>query len=319
MNLKFVIVTPRPTGGGAIVLHRLCSLLVSHGCEARLFYIGPDYKKGQSELLYWLRYMSWLLFHDIKKLLLAKVFKSWTFIQNDYFKGYSYNPVPEVKRKYLPIIDDETIVVYPEIVYGNPLRAKRVVRWLLYFYPYKGDTSAYGENDLFFAYREVFNDDELNPECRLCKLQNFDDKLYKRSNYGDRKGSCYIIRKGWNRKDLPVHFDGPIIDDRPEQEIVNIFNKSKYCISYDTQTFYSSIASICGCISIVVPEVGKTRADYTGSDDAAYGVAYGDTIEEIDFAKKTCSKLIDEIDGFKKDNEKNVDFFLQECNRYLKK
>ena len=223
--------------------------------------------------------------------------------------GYNYNPVPEVKRKYLPIVDDETIVVYPEIIYGNPLGAQNVVRWLLYFYPYRGDTSAYSINDLVFAYRKVFNDDVLNPECRLCKVQNFDDQLYRRSNYGERHGTCYILRKGWDRKDLPSHFDGPIIDNRSEKEIVEIFNKCKYCISYDTQTFYSNIASICGCISIVMLEKGKERKDYVTEDDAAYGLAYGDSAEEIEYAIQTRQALIKKIECFKIENKKAAELF----------
>ena len=38
-KMKFVIVSPRQTGGGAIVLHKLCKLLADRGYDAKIFHI----------------------------------------------------------------------------------------------------------------------------------------------------------------------------------------------------------------------------------------------------------------------------------------
>ena len=314
---KFVIVAPRQGSGGSIVQHLLCKMLAKRGYDAKIFYIGPTSMKGISSIKYWMKYLSFIR-HDTTKLLKMKLFSNAKFVRNHRYMGYNYIPVRGCKRKYLPIVDDDTIVVYSEGIWGNPLRAKHVVRWFLFFNRFPGDYEAYGKMDLFFSYRSVFNDDVVNPLCRRFRLRNFDYELYKNHHNTERNGTCYIVRKGINRQDLPTEFDGPIIDEYSEREIVDTFNKCKYCISYDTQTFYATIASICGCISIVIPEPGKTRADYTSVDDKIYGVAYGNTSEEVEFAKKTRDKLIGKIDNFKEDNKKNIDFFIKECNRYFK-
>ena len=112
-------------------------------------------------------------------------------------------------------------------------------------------------------------------------------------------------------------FYGPIIDHFSERDIVRIFNETQYCYCYDTQTFYTTIAAVCGCIPIVVPEQGKTRTDYTMGDDTSYGVAYGDTEDEIAYAIATRAQLIDKVHAFKQENITAADYFIAECRRYF--
>ena len=143
-------------------------------------------------------------------------------------------------------------------------------------------------------------------------ISYFDKEKYKQYNFGNREGNCYIIRKGHNRLDLPVDFDGPIIDyGTDEDEIVRILNNSKYCYDYDTQTFYTIIAAVCGCIPIIVLEPGKTKADYL--KDATYntvGIAFGTSREEIEHAISTRDLLLKRLD-YSDRNEQNINLFIQ--------
>ena len=314
---KFVIVSPRQGSGGAIVEHLLCKMLMEKGYDARIFYFESDFTdKKISAIETWWKYLGYLR-HDTSKLIKCKLFPNAKFLRGGRYKGYNYEPVRGCKRKFVPFVDDNTIVVYSEGIYGNPLKAKNVIRWFLYNNRYPGDYDAYGESDLFFSFREFFNDDRVNPTCRLLHLINFDFALYRNYNKGQREGRCYILRKGFTRDDLPKRFDGPIIDDLSEREIVDLFNKCKYCISYDTQTFYSTIAAYCGCISIVVPEKGKSREDYIGTGDKIYGVAYGFDESELEYAEKTKMQLVDQINRLKKLNEQEVDGFIEECYKFF--
>lgn len=224
------------------------------------------------------------------------------------FNGYINPPVKGYKHKLLPFVDDDTIVVYPEIVHGNFLRAKNVVRWFLYFNKWQESDNAYGKNDLFFSYSEKFNDPKLNPLFRICTVSYFNWDLYKSTNFGERHGTCYIIRKGSKRPDLPKNFDGVIIDSLVEQEKVKYFNQCKYCVSYDIYTAYSSIAAMLGCISVVVPEPGKTRQDY--GQTQRYGVAFGFDEAEIEFAEATVEKLAENYRMNEQRNRENVKYFI---------
>lgn len=314
--MKFLIVGSRQDSGGAIVLHLLCKILCNRGHDAKYFYTGLEKRKYLSQWYVLYRQLGYLR-HDISRQLKVKLFSKAKFIQKSRYKGYNYVPIKGCRQAYLPFVDEDTIVIYPEIVWGNILHAKKIVRWFLYFNRYPNDENAYEKEALYFSFREIFNDDKLNPTCRKLRLRNFDDELYRQTNFGVRSGKCYIVRKGAERSDLPEEFDGPVIDSFTEPEIVRIFNEKKYCYCYDTQTFYATIAAVCGCIPIVVPEPGKTRADYTMGDDAIYGVAYGDTEDEIAYALATRDQLRKKLDNFKKENEAAVDYFIAECQHYF--
>ena len=195
MNLqkKIVIVSPRQGTGGAIVEHLLCKLLMERGYDAKIFYFESDLTgKNTSAYKTWSQYLSYLR-HDTNKLIKSKLFPDAEFLRKGRYKGYNYEPVRGCKRKYLPFVDDDTIVVYSEGIYGNPLKAKNVVRWFLYKNRYPGDYNAYGQDDLFFSYREFFNDYKVNPECRLLKLYNFDFDFTTSQDYS--KYSTVRVKK----------------------------------------------------------------------------------------------------------------------------
>ncbi len=317
---KIIIVNICIYSGGTIVLSELCRSLTRQGYNAKilLFYGIPQ---NESDLHIFRHTRFGLLVNNLKLLfarLLVYLFPKHNF-QKKYFSDYFRAPhLKGCKLQISPFFSNKgTIVLYPEIVYGNPLKAKNVVRWLLYFNRYPNEKNAYSEKDLFITYREIFNDYALNPALRMVKINYFDKSLYKRTNFSERTGNCYFVRKGRNRKDLPLKFDGPILDDLPEEEKVKILNKCEFCYSYDTQTFYSCIASICGCKSIIVPEPGKSKNDYRGVDDRPhYGVAFGNSKEELNWAESTRKDLIDCL-NYEEVNKKNTLLFINYINDYF--
>lgn len=316
---KFIIVSPRQHSGGAIVLHLLCKLLQNRGYDAKIFYtMTPISYYETKKKKIWFFYFFYSI-KDLIKVIICKVFpKTIRKIQSSRFLGYDYCAVKGCKRQLFPIYNrNNTIIIYPESIYGNFLKGKKIVRWFLFHNPFKGDKDAYGENELFICFREIFNDDILNPQKRKLTLNNFDFEMYKRTNYGSRKGVCYIVRKGKKRADLPKSFDGIIIDNLSEGEKVKVFNESEYCISYDLQTFYTTIASYCGCKTICVPENGKNRSDYSSVGEVRFGVAFGFSEGELEFAKSTKDKMIERISRIPEQNNREIDNFLEDIHSYF--
>lgn len=313
-KVKFVIVSPRQESGGAIALHRLCECLNELGYDAKILYSKEPHYEGQKRWKFWLKWFYFSLIDTILKALYG-ILKGTRLVKCKAFKAYSYEPITSCHRKILPIIEKDTILVYPDIYYGNIFGAKNVVRWLLYYNRFSRES--YGKRDLFFAYREIFNDEILNPEKQILKVAYFDLNLYKRTNYGERTGKCYVIRKGASRPDVPKKFDGPVIDDIPEKEKVRIFNQCKYCISYDMQTAYASIAALCGCISVMIPEEGKTWIDYREPGEKHNGIALGFSEAEIQHAQKTSGEILRYYKNLNAEGKNETKKFAEKCITYF--
>lgn len=305
-NLLFI-------SGGTLVLSTLCATLRKLGYDARLIIRDYDhYGKKPSLIISLIRIIQINIF-----LILLRV----PFIPKKWLTHFNTtvtrsNITEYIKYKIIPPINkDDYIVIYPEIIWGNPFKIKNVVRWLLYHHKYYEAENTFDKDDYFISFREIFNDSKLNPENNILKIKNFDKLLYRQYNWGERKGNCYIIRKGANRKDLPSKFDGPVFNgDMSDEEFVKILNDCKYCYSYDTQTFYCSIAAICGCIPIVMLEPGKEISDYLTPDEKHYGVAYGNTPDQIEYAISTREKLIESLD-FEKSNQINALNFIKSLEK----
>ena len=137
--------------------------------------------------------------------------------------------------------------------------------------------------------------------------------MYKQTNFGERSGCCYIVRKGNNRCDLPKDFDGAIIDDWAEELKVKELNKCKYCYFYDTQTFYTVIAAVCGCIPVVILEPGKTKSDYLSSGEHPAGIAYGNSEEELTYAVNTREECIRRLAEANDYNAVSAKYFIDIC------
>jgi len=313
---KILIVRPYVNHGGPIVLSTLCKYLIEKGYDAKLLYIHRGPKRDTNMYVFWAIYLKNIIKVFFASFLI-KFFDSFNSrIINDLKEQYS-DCVVGVKRKTFPFYNrKKTIVVYPEGIYGNFLHAKNVIRYFLNYYQFEGDLNAYSLDDVFICYRQFFNCASLNPQKLCVTFSYFNNQLYRQFNFGKRDGSCFFIRKGKDRLDLPNSFDGPIIDSLRESEKVEILNTKKYCYLYDTQTFYSYIAAVCGCIPIVVPEPGKTRADYVGENDISYGVAYGDDEEEIQYAISTREQLLNSL-NFEQSNNKNLGIFIDIINTHF--
>lgn len=311
MIKKIIILNRYKYFGGTLVLSCLCKTLREMGYDARLYMCEDMPFNAIDE--------KWFIRSNTKNQILRYLSILCNRVRSLFRINYEFDATDDVSSidmnglsfQWNPFFDkDDTVVIYPEVVYGNPLKAKNVVRWMMYHYPYQLYSGAYSKEDLFVAFREVFNNDILNPEQNIFNINYFDSELYHQYNFGERNGNCYILRKGRERDDLPKEFDGPVFDDNMSQkELVKMFNEHKYCYSYDTQTFYTTIAAVCGCIPIVMLEPGKTIDDYFKGDDTHYGVAYGNTPEQIEFALSTRDIRIQSLD-FSENNKKEALRFI---------
>lgn len=282
--MKYIVSAPsyEDHNGGAIFLHMLASTLNALGEEAYIWPMPDVYQPSMRKRL--------------QRLVRRPTFETAPDLNTPIFRG-----------KTAP---DDAIVVYPELLLGNPMQAKNVVRWILYkpgeLHPYE-----FTKDEMFFHCGEMFDVPELTggaPELVMWRR----NRTYRNENRPDRKGVCYIVRKGAAKPRLPETEDPSAIqiDHMSHAEINDIFNRCETFISYDEATMYSQFAAICGCDSIIVPGFFKSPEHWMASHPlAGNGVAYG--FEHLEHARATRDKVIEMMDQKEQDSIETVKNFIK--------
>lgn len=285
--------------GGPIVLHRLCHILNIEGQQAYLWPFDkpriPNWRdwNWRPPIILIIKYLAYLL-------------RSKKYKVNDNFT----TPV----ANYSDL--KSAIAIYPEIISGNPLYAKKVVRWFLHKPGFHTGEINYSNNELYFFIQQAFNDETLNPNSdNLLQAVFVRDDVYFQTNFSERTGSCYILKKGRNRELIHDTKKSILIDDLTHKEIAKIFNSVETCISYDLYTMYSHYAALCGCISIVIPEEGLTKDEWRPEEHRRYGIAYG--FDDIQHAKDTQKHVLPMLKKLETDANNTVKKFIKKCELYF--
>ena len=276
--------------GGSIVLHYLVHSLRKMGIEA---YVSPNVKERSNYYPRWTK-----LIHD-------------KFLYHRFKKKLNLLDVMDTPIASKDIIAD-SIVVYPEIVKGNPLNAKRVVRWLLNkpgFFNRAPYVHNVNEEIFFYQYAFAQGIKEISSD-NLLQIRWLRHDIYKNKNLTNRQGSCRMIRKGKRSKQIaiPERDESILIDGMSHVEIAKIFNKSKIFYCHDLYTMYCYYAVLCGCVPVVIPQDNLTKEQWRDGFEMKNGVAYGE--DEIDWAIKTREQLILDMQNSKNTEKIQIEAFL---------
>lgn len=286
---SFIVYSPRyrSNSGGAIVTHKLCDLLNRAGYKASLF---P----------HWMP--SWVSSRAMTPRSVACL--------NSYLLRSLYTTNASYQTPLASAADvADSVVVYPEIIGGNPLRAKRYARWLLHRPGFHGGRTKYQAGDLYFCYQEAFN---LHCEGMIFGgILNVAEVLldiYRQTNYGPRTRVGYMIRKGRDREDLPDLQREWVLDGLDHQALARAFNECQRCYFYDAYTAYASYAAACGCVPVIVPMQGISKEAWVPEEGGRLGLAYGDA--DIPHAIATRAALLEAMARVEQQNEASVSRFI---------
>lgn len=255
--MNFVIYAPgdySPNGGGSVALHKLAHNIASLG--------EPTY--------------------------------IMTSKKNPKYLGIQCNEIEAID------LCKDGIAIYPEVTIGNPFKASKVMRWILYDVRGYGSHGEFGANDLIYKYAEFFKlrfEQPVHGELRANEL-NLD--IFNNKHYALRYGDCFLIKKG-NNKEHNHHSESAIcLDSYPSrgehanEYLADVFNRTEMFISYDTATWLNVMASLCGCISVVIPDENVSPEEwYSKFPYFRYGIAYG--MSEIKHAVMTRHLLKEEL------------------------
>lgn len=307
--MKYYIYAPSYTesSGGSVVLHRLCHILNSiDGCQAFLVPRVPE-KLSIVKLRNFLSDSKAIVTYFIDTYILRK-----PFVTNSLWN------TPVIRKHKIKDLGD-AIVIYPDVTFGNPLNGKNVVRWFLHQPGYFTKQLCFGTNELYYRFNSAIKDFNYcmsTMSANELKVIYYPLEFYNLDNVADRSGCCHAIRKGKNKPRCHPA-DSVLIDGMSHQEVADVFKKSKSFISYDDYTAYSIFAVLCGCESIVSPEIGVTKEQWYPNASDRYGIAYGFDDTEIEWAKKTRHKVLEHVLNEHKKSYENVILFVQETKLFF--
>lgn len=157
-----------------------------------------------------------------------------------------------------PVLNDEhaayytlhgidPIVVYPDIVAGNPFNGKKVVRYLL------APRGAYGGDKEFSVTDKVYGYTKALAEDVLC-IPTFDQRIFHSPPYETkREGACYYAHKYdkiHGNALLPITDGATRLVGEPEK-LADILRKSSVCYVYEHSEIIIN-AALCGCPVVLV-------------------------------------------------------------------
>lgn len=304
---KYIIFAPSydKNNGGVIVLHKLCSSLNELGHEA---YLYPYFQTYEMNKINYIQAIGEILKTSLRN-----------FLQPSFKTNPIFNtPVYKAKINELPL---DFVVVYPEIVFGNPLNAKNVVRWLLHYPGFFTKKIYYGKGELYFDFnsfpKDFFFKDSKVSEQPLY-ITSFPFEIYNLEGaleFHDRKGTAYCLRKGRHQEIIHDLSDSILIDGKNHRDIASIFKQVKTFISYDNHTAYSTFAALCGADSVVILDKRVTKEQVCPAIENRNGIAYG--FEEVELARQTRGKLLDYLLQREATSKVQVQNFVSEVEMYF--
>jgi hypothetical protein len=211
--------------------------------------------------------------------------------------------------------DEDTIVIYPEMILTNPIQAKRIVRWVLY-----------GAH-LYDSYDPTETMYYFSPFCqnhlpkKLLQCFHVPPNLCFPTEPRTEE-SCFVLKKGYKSSWVRDHFyaNHPTGFDlsslRQHSEIIEVLKKTKYFHCYDPASFVIIMALLCGCIVIQHPYIeGQTREQWEhslGFDviGKIKGLAYGD--EDLSYAESTIHEAPEYFQKLFDFADSTIDSFIQD-------
>jgi len=206
------------------------------------------------------------------------------------------------------------IVIYPEVVDGNPLELPHVVRWLLNNPGVVGGPDSFSETDYIVPYSEDYMPEGEDLDVLTVPVEDMSIFHNEDNPFDDaREGTCYYANKYLAKGgELTDHVnDSKSLCQNVEltrQELADILRRSELLYSYETSALISE-ARLCGCPVVMIPEE-YSKENYT-FHLSSNGLAQSTDPDAIAEAKKS-------LPLFKKDVEDYIENGWLTVERFAK-
>ena len=229
--MKFIVAAPRYNhqSAGIVVLHELCDALCRLGHECYI-----------------------ILMHGS-----APNF-DWAYTNSEEFfnKELKRTSFPDgTTSEHINLLISQSIIFYPEVVSGNPLNGRNVIR---YFLNYDGGLSGHPveikERDLIITYQHDYKPDAV---FRLFKpiltIRSYDDYFYN-LNLNKVLELTYFGKNPLNQETFRIKDTVSITKTWPDtkDQLLTLLKATKYFYTWDCHTTTALDALLCGATPIAL-------------------------------------------------------------------
>ena len=144
-----------------------------------------------------------------------------------------------------------SVAIYPEITWGNPLGSLRIAREIMHIPGFLGGPENFDIDNVLWVYSEYWNREaNLNlPNDRILHIPTIEFEKFK--NLGLTRNKKYYYRGKGKHKIVPPNnsediLSGNIIDQDRHSIFIDRFNHAEILYCYDNATALTSIALLCG-------------------------------------------------------------------------
>lgn len=199
-------------------------------------------------------------------------------------------------------------IIYSEVVRGNPLNGKRIIRYLQQYPGFLGGDTIFDKSVIVFSYSKDFMIPG-QPEENILAGSIIELELFNLEGIGERDYETYYFGKmDWNnniKRGIRESANVKIIKRLPtipstRKGVADLLKNSKILYCYDDLTVMIEEARLCGC-PVVVYSNRFQREYYKNNPGGDGGIALDNTPEEIKYAKSTLNNF---IENYKKIYEK---------------
>lgn len=170
----------------------------------------------------------------------------------------------------------KAIAVYPEVIFGNPLRSSRVTRIIGNKPGYLGGATDYAKEEKVFLYSECYRNYLKGEVFGTLYKPNLDTNVFTNWNPGPRLKKLYYVGKGsFNQNYIDNTYIEISRSHPPRKDLPSLFNDADHIIVFDNSTALVQEAALCGCLPIVIPDGSFDRKDLQNFELGDTGVAWG--------------------------------------------
>jgi hypothetical protein len=279
--LKFIIAARvfNPKSQGCILLHKIAHTLNKIGHQAAVIFFNGHGSDTQ-----------WFISND----------------RNHFCNEYSYHLISDDQSFHN--FKNNAIIIYPEIITGNPLGGKNIVRYMLNREGFikKGVKINPSKRDFILTHSLNYHE---KPDFHLfnyvadLSLNCVDTKIFYERDFditylgkGPKYGQCFIVP---GSKEITREWP------TSKQELANMLRHTRYFYTWDIQSATTADAILCGAFPIFMNHAPVTK------NEAYEWVDHGMSVPEITY-DETLSLISNN-----KLNEMNL--FIKEANIKFRK